>query len=116
MITYCGGDKPSSPEQGNQHFKQYMDCISSLGGAVISPVYSITNSRAVNSNGPVAEGSTTSLSGFTIIEVDSMGIVLEITRACPFLDVSGFLEVLKSVVLPGEKANLLVELASVVSA
>ena len=37
MITYLGGDQPSSPEEGKQHFSKYMDWLSSLGDSAISP-------------------------------------------------------------------------------
>lgn len=37
--------------------------------------------------------STTSMSGYTIIDVDSMEAALEISKACPFLDIGGSLEV-----------------------
>ena len=30
-ITYLGGDKPSSPEEGKQQMSKYMDWLSSLG-------------------------------------------------------------------------------------
>ena len=93
IITYLGGDQPSSPEEGKQHFAKYKEWLSSLGDAAISPANPFKNTKTVNSDGTVTTGSTTSMSGYTIIEADSMETALKIAKACPFLDVGGSLEV-----------------------
>jgi hypothetical protein len=33
------------------------------------------------------------MSGYTIVEADSMGAALEMAKTCPFLDIGGSLEV-----------------------
>jgi hypothetical protein len=40
------------------------------------------------------------MSGYTIIEVDSMEAALEIAKACPFLDIGGSLEVSELMQMP----------------
>jgi len=47
----------------------------------------------VNPDGSVTAGSASSMSGYTIVEVDSMEKALDIARDCPFLDIGGSLEV-----------------------
>jgi hypothetical protein len=53
--------------------------------------------------GTVVTGGTTSMSGFTIIEADSMEAALLIAKGCPFLDIGGSLEVSESIQMPGQK-------------
>ncbi len=101
IIVYLGGDQPSSPEEGKQHMSKYMDWLSSLGDSAVSPANPLKDTRTVNSDGTVTIGSTTSMSGFTIIEADSMEAALEIAKACPFLEVGGSLEVSELVQMPG---------------
>ena len=93
IITYLGGDQPSSPEEGKQHFAKYKEWLVSLGDSAVSPANPFKDTRTVNSDGTVTTGSTTSMSGYTIIEVDSMEAALETAKACPFLDIGGSLEV-----------------------
>ncbi|MFW2438550.1 MAG: hypothetical protein ACN4GR_04180 [Arenicellales bacterium] len=93
ILTYLGGDQPTSPEEGKQHFAKYKEWLSSLGDSAISPANPMKNTCTVNPDGTVTSGSTTSMSGFTVIEADSMEAALLIARACPFLDVGGSLEV-----------------------
>ncbi len=93
IITYLGGDQPSSPEEGKQHFAKYKQWLISLGEAAVSPANPFKNTHTIISGGTCTIGSTTSMSGYTIIETDSMEKALEIAKACPFLDICGSLEV-----------------------
>ncbi len=100
VIVYLGGDHPSSPEEGKQHMSKYRDWLSSLGNSAVSPANPLKNTSTVNSDGTVAIGGTTSMSGFTIIEADSKEAALLIAKACPFLDVGGSLEVSELMQMP----------------
>ncbi len=101
VIVYLGGDQPSSPEEGEQHMAKYKEWLSSLGDSAVSPVNPLKNTSTVNSDGTVTTGSTTSMSGYTIIEADSMVAALSIAKACPFLDIGGSLEVSELIQMPG---------------
>ena len=101
IITYLGGDQPSTPEEGQQHFAKYKEWLSSLGESVVSPANPFKNTNTINPDGTVTSGSTTSMSGYTIVETDSMEEALEIAKACPFLDIGGSLEVSELMQMPG---------------
>lgn len=101
MIVYLGGDQPSSPEEGKQHFAKYKEWLSSLGDSAVSPANPLKDTNTVNSDGTVTTGSTTSMSGYTIIEAESTEAALEIAKACPFLDIGGSLEVSELIQMPG---------------
>ncbi len=93
IITYMGGNQPSTPEEGKQHFAKYKDWLSSLGDSAVSPANPLKNTSTVNPDGSITTGSASSMSGYTIVEVDSMEKALDIARDCPFLDIGGSLEV-----------------------
>ena len=100
VIVYLGGNQPSTPEEGKQHFTKYMEWLSSLGETAVSPANPLKDTRTVHSDATVAEGSTTTMSGFTIVEVDTIDEALEIAKACPFLDIGGSLEVSELAEMP----------------
>ena len=100
IITYLGGDQPSSPEEGKQHYAKYREWLSSLGDSAVSPANPIKDTSTVNPDGTVTIGSTTSMSGYTIIEAESMEVALSIAKACPFLDIGGSLEVSELIQMP----------------
>ncbi len=101
MITYLGGDQPSSPEEGKQHFMHYKAWLAALGDAAVSPANPLKDTRTVQADGTVIVGGTTSMSGFTIISADSMAAALAIAKRCPFLDMGGSLEVSELIQMPG---------------
>jgi hypothetical protein len=102
VIVYLGGDKPASPEEGKQHMSKYMDWLSSLGDSAVSPANPLKNTSTVNSDGTVTAGGTSTMSGYTIVEADSMDAALSMAKTCPFLDVGGSLEVSELMQMPGK--------------
>ena len=100
IITYLNGDQPSSPEEGKQHFAKYKEWLYSLGESAVSPANPLKDTSTVSSDGTVTVGSTTSMSGFTILEADSMEAALLIAKGCPFLDIGGSLEVSELIQMP----------------
>lgn len=101
FIAYLGGDQPSSPEEGKKHFAKYQEWLSSLGDSVVSPANPFKNTHTINPDGKVFSETTTSMSGYTIIQADSMEEALSMSKTCPFLDVNGTLEVSELIVMPG---------------
>jgi len=101
VIVYLGGDQPSSPEEGKKHFAKYMEWLSSLGEAAVSPANPLKDMNTVHPDGSVTSGGASTMSGYTIIEADSMNAALEIAKACPFLDIGGSLEVSELMKMPG---------------
>ncbi len=101
IITYLDGDQPSTPEDGQKHFEKYQAWLASLGKAAISPMNPFKDTSTVNSDGTVTAGSSTMMSGYTIIETESMEKALEMAKACPFLEIGGSLEVSELVQMKG---------------
>lgn len=93
MITYLGGDQPSSPEEGQRHFQRYKEWLSSLGDAALSPANPLKDTCTVSPDGSVTNAGTTTMSGYTIVQADSMDKALQMAKSCPFLDINGSLEV-----------------------
>lgn len=103
IMVYLGGNQPSSPEEGQRHFSKYMDWLSSLGAAAVSPANPLKNTSTVHADGTVTTGGSTTMSGYTIIQADSMEAALSMAKACPFLDIGGSLEVSELVEMPSRK-------------
>lgn len=93
MMSYLGGNPPASPEEGKQHFQKYKAWLSSLGDAVVSPANPLKGTCIVAPDGSVKQGGITSMSGFTIIEAESIESALSMAKSCPFLEIGGSLEV-----------------------
>jgi len=93
IIVYFGGKQPATPEEGKQHQEKYRAWLGSLGDRAISPANPLKNTRTINPDGRVTSENTSTMSGYTIIETDSIDSALSISKACPFLEIGGTLEV-----------------------
>ena len=60
---------------------------------MVSPANPLKNTNTVKPDGTVDPGSVTKMSGFTIIETETIEAALEIAKTCPFLEIGGSLEV-----------------------
>ena len=100
VMTYLGGNHPSTPEEGQQHFAKYMEWLSLLGDAAVSPMNPLKDTCTVAPDGSVSDGGATTMSGYTIVKADNMEAALVMAKSCPFLDIEGSLEVSELVEMP----------------
>ena len=101
LITYLGGDAPESEEAGKRQFEAYMKWLSGLGDAAVSPANPIMHTHTINPDGSVDSGGQTGMSGFTIVEADTLDDAMEMAAGCPFLEIGGSLEVSELMAMPG---------------
>ncbi|RLA44399.1 MAG: hypothetical protein DRR42_20525 [Gammaproteobacteria bacterium] len=104
IFVYLGGDYPSDPEEGQKHFSKYQQWLSSLGDAVVSPAIPFKDTHTVLPTGKAAPGSTTAMSGLSILRMDSMEEALIAAESCPFLEINGTLEISEMIDMP-DKAH-----------
>ena len=43
VITYLGGDQPSTPEEGRRHFAKYQEWLASIGEGAVEPMVPYKN-------------------------------------------------------------------------
>ena len=103
LITYLGTPKQMSPEQGQQHMSEYKAWLTALGDAAVSPANPLKNTSTVNPDGSVSDGGRTTMSGFTIVEAESMQAALPMAQSCPFLEIGGSLEISELMQMPAQK-------------
>jgi len=93
IFVYLGGEYPSDPEEGQKHFAKYQEWLTSLGDAVVSPAIPFKDTHTVHPDSKVEPGTTSAMSGLSIIRMPSMDAALEVAQSCPFLEINGTLEV-----------------------
>ena len=93
IFIYLGGDYPNNPEEGKKHFEEYQGWLSALGDAVVSPTIPFKDTHTVHHDGKTEQGTTTLMSGMSIMKFESMGAAIEAANSCPFLKINGTLEV-----------------------
>lgn len=85
VLSYYGGKKPDSPEEGQRHMEDFKKWLTSLGEAVVNPGTPLGMSMVVSSDGIKEYSGSSPLTGFSIIEAENIEAALEMTKSCPFL-------------------------------
>ena len=93
IFVYLGGEYPSDPEEGQKHFAKYQEWLTSLGDAVVSPAIPFKDTHTVHPDSKVEPGTTSAMSGLSIIRMPSMDAALKVAQSCPFLEINGTLEI-----------------------
>lgn len=93
IIAYFGGDTPKTPEEGQAHFFKYKAWIGDLAAAAVSPMNPMGPSHFVSKSGVTTESDRDRMSGYTIVEAETLEAALEMAKGCPFVDINGTLEV-----------------------
>ncbi len=93
MLVYLGGEQPSNPEEGKKHFEEYRAWLMSLGDAVISAANPLKDTHVIATDGSAQAGSSTLMSGFSVLEAPSIEAAVLMSESCPFLKIGGTLEV-----------------------
>ncbi|MGF1754787.1 YciI family protein [Vibrio makurazakiensis] len=93
IITYIGGTSPSTPEAAKKHMEDYRQWLTEYASVITSPANPFKDTHSIDSSGVVTRGSASALSGYTLLEVDTIEEAIEVAKACPFLNVGGSLDV-----------------------
>ncbi len=93
IIIYLGGEQPASPEAAQEHMEKYREWLTSLGDAIVSALNPLKDTHVISPEGEATIGSSTAMSGFTILQANSLEAVIEMSKSCPFLEIGGTLEV-----------------------
>ena len=93
IFIYLGGEHPSNPEEGKKHFEKYQKWLLSLGESVVSPAIPFKDTYTVHKDGRTQQGTTTLMSGMSILKFETLQDALAAAKACPFLEIGGTLEV-----------------------
>lgn len=102
IFVYLGGNHPENPEEGKKHFEKYQAWLSELGDQVVSPAIPFKDTHTIHPNGSAEAGTTTLMSGMSILEFASMKQALEAAKACPFREINGTLEISEMVEMPNK--------------
>lgn len=94
LLTYHGGKMPETPEEGEKVMKAWGDWMGSLGKALDDGGNPTSVSKTIASDGSVTDGGGANpVSGYTILEADSLDAAVTLAKGCPQLMSGGSIEV-----------------------
>lgn len=101
VLLYRGGQRPTSPEEGEQVMRKWMEWFQGLAaegrlverGQPLEPEGKVVREGSkIVVDGPFAEAKDL-VGGFSIIKANDLAEAAELAKGCPFLDRGGDVEV-----------------------
>ncbi len=91
ILTYHGGTRPATPEDGKAQMARWNDWVANLGEALLEPQNPVGKTMTIDANG-AREGSGNPMNGYSVLEAADVDAAVEIAKACPFAEM-GSIEV-----------------------
>ena len=100
VYLYRGGNRPTSPEEGQQIMQKWMTWLKGLAdrgniidrGQPLEPTGKIVAANRTVTDGPFAEAKDV-VGGFTLIKARDVTEAAELAKGCPALEYGGRVEV-----------------------
>jgi len=101
VFLYRGGERPASPEQGQQVMQKWMAWFKDLAdkghildrGQPLEPTGKVVQGKQKTvTDGPYTEAKDV-IGGYTLIKADDVAHAAELSKGCPLLDAGGLVEV-----------------------
>src|SRR6476646_7723525 len=93
LLVYKGGSQPATPEEGAAVMTAWTTWFEQLGAAVADGGNPIGPSTTIASDGKVTEGGAAGLTGYSILQADSLHLATVMAKGCPHLASGGTVEV-----------------------
>lgn len=94
VFAYHGGGMPETPEEGARMMAAWNDWYAAMGDAVVDGGAPVGQSMTVSQAGVTGDGGANPLSGYTVVQADTIDAACEMANGCPMIaDGSGSVEV-----------------------
>ncbi len=93
VLVYTGGAMAATPEEQQKAMDAWMGWFGALGSAVVDAGNPFGPGSTVAANGSVTDGGASKLTGYSIIEADSLSAAASQAKGCPVLTSGGSIEV-----------------------
>lgn len=96
IFAYHGGKRPETPAEGAKIMEAWMEWFRKLGPAVVDGGNPLGPSRTVSASGASGDGGANPISGYSLINAESMDAAIEMAKGCPILG-NGTVEIAEAI-------------------
>jgi len=93
LLAYHGGGMAATPEEQQAEMAAWGQWFGSLGSAIVDPGNPVGQRRMVSGSGVADGGGADPVTGYTLINADSMDSAVNLAKGCPVIKSGGTVEV-----------------------
>ena len=86
VFAYYGEPQFKSPEDGKKHMDEWREWTKTLGKSMTDPGVPLKTTKSVSSKGVKDGIGSTRLTGYSVVEADSIEGAIEMAKTCPHLN------------------------------
>ncbi len=86
LMVYHGGSMPETDDEIAHEMARWGDWMNSLGGQLIEPGAPVGKSKTLSASGITDDGGENPVSGYSIVEAESIEAALALIKTCPHLN------------------------------
>ncbi len=86
IFAYHGGKMPETPEEGQQVMAAWKAWFEGMGSSVVDGGNPAGMSKTLTSGGVEDGGGANPISGYSLVEADSIDAACELAKGCPILN------------------------------
>jgi hypothetical protein len=86
VFTYYGEPKFKSQEEGAKYMAKWLAWTDGLGKALVNPGVPLKRAKSVSSAGISDNNSSNRLTGYSVVQADSMDAAIKMAKGCPHLE------------------------------
>jgi hypothetical protein len=98
VLAYKGGSMAETAEAQEAAMQAWMDWFGTLGSSVVDGGNPFGASTAVLADGSTG-GATSALSGYSVLQADSLELAAKLAGGCPILAAGGAVEVYETIAM-----------------
>ena len=93
IFAYHGGSVPETPEEGQKVMAAWTSWMEGLGAAITDGGNPAGMSKTVSASGVANDGGPNPISGYTLVNADTIEAACDMAKGCPIIDDGGSVEV-----------------------
>jgi hypothetical protein len=97
IFAYHGGAMPDTPEEGQKAMAAWGAWMEGLGSALVDGGNPAGMSKTVSAGGVADDGGSNPISGYSLVNADTIEAACDMAKGCPIIDGGGSVEVAEAV-------------------
>ena len=85
LFAYHGGGQPETPAETEVEIERWQSWFDRIGPAIVDPGHPVCTAKTVSAEGVTDSGGDNPLSGYAIIQTESVDQAIELAKACPII-------------------------------
>jgi hypothetical protein len=96
-LAYKGGQMAETDEERERVMAAWGEWMGALGSALVDMGNPFGASATVTNGGTISDGAASALTGYSILDADSLAAATELAKGCPVLASGGSVEVYETI-------------------